>query len=194
LFQGLSEKNLSEWRRVYLTVLRKSTYHSGGKRLVLKAPANSGRIPALLALFPDARFVHICRDPYQVFLSMQWVYQTVLPRAQVQKIDPDRVDAYIFKFYTMLMQKFLAEKELIPAANLVEVRFEDLEAEPLEQVRRIYERLDLPGFAQAEPAIQAYLASIAGYRKNEYQLTNEIIAKVNQHWGFAFEAWGYPRL
>ena len=49
------------------------------------------------------------------------------------------------------MQKLLADKSLIPAGNLVEVRYEDLDKEPLAQLRKIYETLSLPGFAEAEP-------------------------------------------
>ena len=57
-----------------------------------------------------------------------------------------------------------------------------------------YGRLELPGFAQAEPVLRAYLDSIRGYQKNRYALNDEVIEKVNREWGFAFEAWGYERV
>ena len=106
-------------------------------------------------------------------------------------ISPDRVEAYILRFYTLLMKKFLAAKALIPPGNLVEVRFEDLEAAPLDQLRRVYEGLGLPGFREAEPAFRAYIDSVAGYRKNEYKVADDIIEKVNRHWRFALDEWGY---
>jgi hypothetical protein len=191
LFCGLSDQDFVEWTETYLTVLRKATLRAGGKRLILKNPANSGRIKTLLELFPDAKFVHIYRNPYDVFLSTRWVYRTVLPRSQVQEISQDQVDAYVLKFYVQLMQSFLADKAFIPAGNLVEIRFEDLEVAPLDQLRRLYEELSLPGFAEAEPAFRAYVASIADYQKNSYKLIDDVIAKVNQHWKFAFEEWDY---
>jgi hypothetical protein len=89
------------------------------------------------------------------------------------------------------MQKFLAEKALIPHGNLMEVRFEDLEAAPLDQLRRVYEGLGLPGFNEAKPSFRAYIDSVTGYQKNEYAVTDDIIEKVNRHWRFAFDAWGY---
>ena len=104
------------------------------------------------------------------------------------------MDACVLRFYVQLMQSFLEDRALIPAENLVEVRFEDLEVAPLDQLRRVYEGLGLPGFAEAEPAFRAYLTSIAGYQKNRYELTDEVIAKVNRHWKFAFDEWGYARL
>jgi len=194
LFDDLSEQTLAEWKEIYLTVLRKATFSTGGKRLVLKNPANSGRLSTLLELFPDAKFIHIYRNPYRVFLSMMWVYETVLPRSQVQKIGPKQAETCVLRFYSQLMQRFLADKALIPAGNLVEVRFEDLEAAPLDQLRRVYEGLNLPGFAEAEPAFRAYLTSVANYQKNQYELTDEVIAKVNRHWRFAFDEWGYTLL
>lgn len=194
LFNDLSEQKRAEWTRVYLTILRKATILAEGKRLVLKSPCNSGRIPVLLELFPEAKFIHIYRDPYDVFMSMRFVYQTVLPRSQLQTVGADLIDAHILRFYEQMMQRYLAERALIPPENLVDVRFEDLEAQPLEQVRGVYADLGLSGFDEAERAFRAYLDSVAGYQKNRYELTDEVIAKVNRHWNFAFEEWGYTRL
>jgi hypothetical protein len=193
LFNGLSEQTQAEWTQVYLKILRKATLSMGGKRLVLKSPANSGRISTLLELFPDAKFVHTYRNPYDVFLSMMFVYETVLPRSQLQTVGMDQIKAYVLRFYAQLMQRFLTDRALIPPGNLVEVRFEDLEMAPLDEVRRVYERLALPGFAEAEPAFRTYVDSVSGYQKNHYELTDEVIAKVNRHWGFAFDEWKYAR-
>lgn len=194
LLDGLSGHELAMWKKVYLMVLRKATLKAGGKPLVLKSPAGSGRIRTLLELFPDAKFIHIYRNPYRVFLSTMWAYKTVLPKSQVQKVSPEQIEAYVLKFYARLMRRLLADKACIPAENLVEVRFEDLEAAPMEQLHSIYEGLGLPGFARAELAFRAYLASVANYQKNRYELTDETIVKVNDHWRFALEALGYPLL
>ena len=194
LFRGISPEDRAEWAARYLEILRKATLLADGKRLVLKNPAHSGRLRAILELFPEAKFIHICRNPYDLFLSTRRLWEVVLPRSQVQTIDAGEVDRLILQFYAQLMQQYLADRSLIPAGNLVEVRFEDLEAAPLAEVRRIYEALGLPGFAAAEPALRSYLASVADYHKNHYELTADVVELVNQHWSFAFEAWGYPRL
>ncbi len=192
LFEGLPASELAEWRRLYLDLLRKATYKARGKRLVLKNPAHTGRVPTLLSLFPQAKFIHTVRDPYHVFRSMLHVYLTVLPTAQLQAIERERIEAYILEFYALIMRKFLADKARIPPENLVEVRFEDLERDPLGQVRRIYEGLRIDGFEETAPVIRAYLRTIEGYRKNAYEIDGEVVRKVNEHWRFAFETWGYP--
>ena len=194
LFKNLPPHELAEWEQTYLQVLRKNSLMINGNRPVLKNPAHSGRLSTVLRLFPEGKFIHLYRNPYHVYLSTRRLYQVVLPRSQLQQIDMAQVDSYILSFYTQLMHKFLADKALIPIENLIEVRFEALESAPLEQLERIYRVLDLPGFEQAQPDIQKYLDTIVAYQKNEYNLTQEVIDKVNQHWGFAFDEWGYKML
>jgi hypothetical protein len=194
LFQGISPDALAEWSACYLEILRKATLHADNKRLILKNCADTGRIRVLLELFPDAKFIYIYRNPYDLFLSNRRLWEVVLSRSQLQDIDPAEVDRSILQFYPQLMQQYLADRALIPAGNLVEVCFEELEADPLAEARRIYAALGLPGFADAEPAFRAYVASIADYKKNDYHLTVDVIDQVNQHWSFAFDPWGYQRL
>jgi hypothetical protein len=194
LFEGTLQGELERWAATYRELLRKATFASGGKRLVLKNCANTGRIRVLLRLFPEAKFIHIYRNPYRVFLSTLHLHRTVLPRSQLQRIGPEEIGENVLWFYERLMKRYLDDRRLIPAGSLVEVRFEDLERAPLDELRRIYGELGLPGFAAAEPALRAYLRSVSGYRKNTYRLDPAAIEAVNRRWGFALDRWGYERL
>lgn len=194
LLEGISPAERAEWMAAYLTLLRKASLRAGSKPLVLKDPANTGRIPALLDLFPQAKFIHICRDPYRVFSSTVGTWKVVLPTAQLQDVEPAEVERLVLLIYERLMRKYLAEREHIPAGNFVEVRFEDLERSPMEELRRVYETLSLPGFAAAAPALRRYAESVAGFQKNPYRVDDAVIETVNRHWQFALEAWSYARL
>jgi len=193
LFADLSDADRARWIEQYLALLRKATLAGKGRRLVIKNCAHTARIPTLLRLFPDARFVHIHRDPYEVFLSTLHMHRTVLPRSQLQEVESERLEANVLRFYQRLMRRFLEDRSLIPDGRLIEMRFEDLEEEPLGELRRMYGTLDLPDFDRAEPRIRQYLDSVAGYRKNAYELDDAVIGKVNEHWAFAFDEWGYDR-
>ena len=57
--------------------LRGVSFVSGHKPLVLKSPAHSYRVPVLRELLPDARFILIVRDPYEVFKSMVRAYRAL---------------------------------------------------------------------------------------------------------------------
>lgn len=194
-FDNLPESIISQWRGIYLTILRKATLKAGGKQLVIKNCADSARIKPLLELFPNAKFIHIYRNPYNIFRSTQHLYRVVMERAQLQEVGQNEHENWVLLFYSQLMQKLLADKALIPAGNLVEVKYEDLDKEPIAQLRKIYETLGLPGFAEAEPAFRAYLDSIAGYQKLAHRtLDDNAIAKINSNWQFAFDALGYKHI
>jgi len=194
LFEGLSERTLARRLRAHTAVLKKATIRSGGRRLVLKNCASSGHVKALLRIFPDARFIHIHRNPYHVFLSTVHMYETVLPRSQLQTIGADRVEARVLRFYEKLLRAYLNDRSAIPPGQHVEIRFEELERSPLEQLKRVYDALGLPGFAEAKGSFQAHIDAVADYTKNTYQLSAHAIEAVNRHWAFAFEQWGYDRL
>jgi len=194
LLEGISEAVRARWIRTYLAILRKATLRNGGCRLVTKNCGHSARIRTLLDLFPDAKFIFIHRNPYEVFLSTIHMHKTVIPRSQLQDADPDQIEGRVLKFYTQLMQRYLSDRSRIPEGNLVEVRFEDLEASPLDQLRHVYELLGLPGYDVASPKFRLYLDSVSDYKKNAYEMNDDIVAKVNEHWQGAFDEWGYERL
>lgn len=194
-FDKLPQSDIAEWQEKYMMIMRKATIKAKGKRLVTKNCADSARIKALLELIPNAKFIHIYRNPYDVYRSTFHLYKSVTARAQLHDTTVEEVETWVYKFYTQLMKQYFADKALIPAGNLVEVKYEDLEKAPIDQLRKVYETLDLPGFTESEPAFQAYLDSITGYKKNVYKEVNDdIIEKVNKHWSYIFDEWDYEKL
>jgi hypothetical protein len=172
-------------------ILRRATLHAEGKRLVLKNPINTARVSLLLELFPHAKFIHIHRDPYEVFLSTRHLHQEVLRFTRLQDFSRDDLVGNVIGLYRTVLERFLADKERIPPENFVEIGFADLERDPVGVLRRIYDRLAIPGFAAAAPAFQRYVSAQAYYRRNSFTIGDDDIALVNRHWRFAFETWGY---
>ena len=109
-----------KWKRTYLYYLRKLTLDSGGKQLVLKNPPNTARVKLLLELFPNAKFINICRNPYNVFPSTVKMYNNLIPPFFLQKPDTEKPDDVIFDIYEDMHRKYFEEKHLIPEENLVE--------------------------------------------------------------------------
>lgn len=187
----LTAGELAQWKRAYLHVLRTATLAAQGRRLVLKSPANLGRTALLRSLFPDAKFVFLMRNPYVVYLSNLRLYRSLLPSYAMTDYDWDEVAAAVRGNFTVMMRRYLRDRESIPPGNLVEVRFEDLEADPLGELERVYDRLRLPGWEHARQPIAAYAESLAGYRKNRYRIDQRVVRVVDRDWGFAVKAWGY---
>lgn len=68
-----------------------------------------------------------------------------------------------------------AHQALIPsplcAGQLVEVRFADLERDPLGMLRHIYGGLSLPGFERVQPMFERYIGGLemSGFKKNAHR-------------------------
>ena len=190
--QGLTKQELARWERVYLNTLRKATFATGGRPLVLKSPNNTGRLPHLLRLFPEAKFIHIVRNPYVVYQSMRHMYRKTLPLFQLQDMAIEDMEAHILYAYRVTMQHYLRDRALIPKENLAEVRYEDLEQRPLVELERLYTELALPGWDAAQGPIRDYLHTLSGYQKNRLELAPTDLDRIGEEWKFALDIWSYP--
>ena len=89
------------------------------------------------------------------------------------------------------MKQYENDKALIPTGNLVEVSFEDIEKNPLQQLQRIYETLALAGFDMAKPFFEQKITSLSDYKKNKYRISQKQLDDILAEWQFAMEKYGY---
>ena len=188
---AMSRRELAHWERLYMNTLRKATWYAGGKRLVLKSPYNFIRIPHLLRLFPEARFVHIVRNPYTLYNSQMKMFARLTAAYQIQTISTEQLRQNVEWQYAHGMRKYMRDRNLIAADRFAEVRYEDLEQRPLEEMECIYRKLDLPGWDEASDSVAAYLKGLEGYQKNRYPEDPAVAAQVDAVWRFAVDAWQY---
>lgn len=191
-FKDAPKAEVEEWMAAFLQFCRKLSLNDP-RALLMKSPPHTGRIATLLRMFPDARFVHIHRDPYRVFQSQRHFFDTVCWYTYMQRPDLAAIDEGILQRYTAMFDAFFADRPLIPEGRFTEIRFEDLEADPVGQLQRIYNDLSLDGFADFRPKVQRYLATLKGYEKNDFaQLDPAAKVMVADRWRRSFETWGYP--
>ena len=191
-FRDVAPSEIDEWKAAFLWFCKKLSFKYG-RALLLKSPAHTARIRLLLDLFPDARFVHIHRHPHEVFQSQRHYFDTAMWYTYLQRPDLDGLDERILRRYTTMFDAFFADRPLIPAGRFHEMRFDDLAQNPLEEIRRMYDALDLPGFVQAEAKYAAYIATLQDYEKNRFlPLPRETRQLVNTAWRRSFETWDYP--
>ena len=189
--QGLSAGQLKQWKRVFIRFLKALTYHDP-RRLVLKSPPHTARLPVLLELFPDAKFVHIRRDPYTLFASTVKLWQAMAERHGLQRPDTSAaLEEKVFREFELIHRRYEEGKTLIPAGNLVEVRYEDLVADMVGVVKGVYDGLGLGGFESARPKLDAYVANNKSYETNKHALTPERRAAIANRWGDIIRQQGY---
>ncbi len=190
----LTPAELAMWKTSYVHFLKKVSFKHG-RPLVLKSPANTARIKLLLELFPDAKFVHIHRNPYDVFRSTVHTWKTAGKWWQLQRTDygdDEAINAQLLRQTKILYDGYFAQRSLIPAGRLHEVAFHDLEREPIHELRKTYEALSLPDFEHAVGPLTAYLRTLAGYRKNTFaELPAALRQRVHHELRQCFVEWGY---
>jgi hypothetical protein len=193
IFPGqMTTEERTSWKRHYLLFLRKLVFWRG-KRPLLKNPYNTGRVEALVEMFPEAKFVHIYRHPNAVYRSNQHMARE--GHCVYQLHDPDELNSYGARFldnYRAMEDAFYAESAELPARQVVDLKYEELDQNPIEQLKRIYAQLELPWDAKFEERLTSYLASVADYEKNKFRPMPEeqqrlIYAKMSPY----FSRWGY---
>ena len=192
-FDGCSTAEIRGWRRQFAYFLRKLYLHQGEKPLLIKNPVYTGRFAMLREMFPEAKFIHIHRNPYDVFVSMRNFYAKLLKQFALQGYEHVDIDETVLSVYERMMRAYEADAAGVPAEQLVELRYDDLDADPMAAVEACYAGLGLPGFDAGKARFESYIASVASFEKNRFDYSDEAAAKVEARLGHFIEKWGYAR-
>jgi omega-hydroxy-beta-dihydromenaquinone-9 sulfotransferase len=189
---GLADEQRRDWEAAYVRLLKRLQF-AQQRPLVLKSPPNTARLKTLTRLFPDARYIHIARDPFEVYPSTVRMLRALMSVQGLQ--NPPMIDGWLEEYVLAAFERMFAayerDRRLVPEGRLVEVRFEDLVADPKGVVADLYGRLGIGDFAAAEPAIDAYLAERAGHRRNAHRLDAATRGAIVERWRPYFERFGY---
>jgi hypothetical protein len=190
-FRDVPADEVAEWTAALTRFVQKLSFKYG-KPLVLKSPGHTCRIKLLLELFPEARFVHIHRNPYDVFRSTLHMVRKVAPWMALQRPQFGDLEERTIRQYKQIYDVFFEERDLIPKSRLHEMGFEALEADPVGQMRGLYEALALPPFDAVEPCLKRYVDSLSGYKKNTLaDLSSDLRERIAREWRRCFDEWGY---
>ena len=191
LMNEITDAELREFEQVFTKLIKISLWNTGGTQFLSKNPPHTGRVKELVKMFPNAKFIYLMRNPYTVFESTRSFYGNTIKPLMLQSISSDELERNILSVYAKLYHKYEADKACIPAGNLIEVKFEDFEADAMGMTEKIYSTLGLPGFKEARPAIEAYVGGKKGYKKNKYKYDDRTVQLVQENWGFALQDWDY---
>lgn len=161
-----------EWEDRLVQFFRKISF-STGKRIVSKNPFNSLRIGTLLRLFPGARFIHIIRNPTNVVPSTINMWTIVQRQNCLNRNHHTPTVEEVCGVMGLINSRIREQSQLLSPERFFEIRYEDLERDPIQELGRLYSFLDLPFTPEAEANVQQFLGEVAGYEKNKFNLTGE---------------------
>ncbi len=180
LLQNLSTTEYQSFQKSYYQLIQKISLVNNGQRLLLKNPPNTGRIPFLLELFPNAQFIYLYRKPSDVYHSTLKLHNKLLESFSLQNYDTNEIAKNTLDFYKQLITKYEQDKQLIPQGNLIELDYRQLTQSPMNTLEQIYQSLNITAIAQARPAFQNFIDSQKDYRAATYMSNPKLLQELNQ--------------
>ncbi len=158
-----SEKDKKAWQKSLIQFVNRISVSAGDKQLILKSPANMGRIDAILEIFPKARFIYIQRDPKLTLQSTLHLFEKVLPQTSFQRIEEGDMIDNAFYMYEAFLKAYLAQSTNLSAENLLEISHEAFISNMAYELEKIYRFVDVEFIVSAD-VIQNY----QNYKKNHH--------------------------
>ena len=94
-----------------------------------------------------------------------------------------------------LEEAFYQDSAGLPTDDVVHVRLEDLESDPVGSVERIYQQLGLEFTTEFDERLRRYLDTIADYQKNRFTgLSDDVCQQIDAKMGTFMDHWGYNRM
>lgn len=193
-----TEEEKEEFKRQFMKLVKISVWNSermhpasGQMQYLSKNPPHTGKVKVLTEMFPEARFLHLRRNPYTVFESSRAFFSETIRPLQLNCISMEEMEQNILYAYRELCLAYEEQKRFIPKGHLVEVKFEVIEQNAYETVKEIYRQLSLPGWEEAEPNIRKYIDGQKRYRKNQYNYNPRTVRLVNEAIGDLIPGMGY---
>jgi hypothetical protein len=160
--------------------------------LIIKSPTHTGRIRWLAKAFPDAKFIHITRDPRELFPSTCRLWRGLDEVQSLQRPNHHGLEAYVIECLQRMYTAFHEQRRELDANRLIDIRYEDLIRNPVECLRGIYETLRLGDFDSVQPAIERWVETEhRSYETNRHQLPAQQDAMIREAWRDYFQTYHY---
>ena len=184
-------ESLKSYKRQYKKLIAQSLLEYNRTAFISKFPPNTGALKHILDMFPEAKFIYIYRNPVSVFLSTVNFFKATHEALMLQSFSQKEFEEMVFELYDWIIRDYENQKALIPSHNLVEIRYEDFEMNPMEGLRSIYDSLGLKGYEESIPAFTSYLDAQKRFEKGAYSLNVDEIERISTRLGFAMNLYGY---
>lgn len=189
--RNLPKRKREKWKQAFMEYLRLLSWKDP-RRLVLKSPTHSFRVRTLLELFPDAKFIHIVRNPYVVYPSTYNLWKTLYQMHGLQKPNFRDLEERVLSTFDLLYETLEEDQQPIDESHFYEIKYEDLVENPIAEMEKIYQQLELGKFEEVRGKLEQYFEEHANYKTNRYRsLTEQQRLNIRQRWGKVIDKYGY---
>lgn len=116
---------------------------------LFKAPHHNFHLEAIVSAYPDARFVMTHRDPVRSVPSWASIVSAILPASGHER-DLHRLGAEVSEHLRVGVEHAVAARSRLDEDRFLDVYHRELIADPMREVRRIYEFVG----AELEPSVE----------------------------------------
>ena len=181
----------SIWLNAYSKLLNRIYLYTNKSQLIIKNPSNTSRIKYLLKKYPNAKFIHIYRNPVYVYLSTYKFFSELFPSVNLQKIDNKLLHDLIIYNYREMYKDYYDQKHLIPKENLIEIKFEDFKNDSLSYLEKIHKKFDLKLSKELLSEYISYIDSQKSHKMNSYKIDKFILDEIKQEYSNSFSKMEY---
>ena len=139
-------------------------------RWLLKDPSHIGHIPQILKEYPNAKFIHIHRDPTESVASFCSLTKNVR-LAFSKKIDTDGIGKTVIDFWNHNLSKGMEDRKSLTSDQIVDIQYSEFVKNPLDHIKNTYQQLNFDMNIQTENKIQKYLEQDKNILKPEHRYT-----------------------
>ncbi len=174
--QWLCEQTLHPLYVRHKQQLQLLQYRHHRERWVLKAPSHLRALQALISVYPDAYIIQIHRDPTEIIASTASLIMASWSTSH-NMVNPERVGQIALDLVGSWLDKSLAGRKQAESnpdsrVQFIDIIYKDFIANPIDTIRRIYERCDLTWSPLVEQQIRTFLEKNRQhkYGKHRYSL------------------------
>jgi omega-hydroxy-beta-dihydromenaquinone-9 sulfotransferase len=189
--ESLSDSERERWGEGLERFLKSVSYRTE-RPIVVKSPTHTGRVATLAKIFPNAKFIHITRDPRALFPSTVRLWHSLDQVQGLQVPSGEGVEPYVIQCLQVMYDAFHRQRDSIAPGNLIDIRYEDLVKDPVGQIEQIYRTLRLGDFAHVRETLQEWCdTSHREYQTNRHELPPDQESLIRENWSEYFERYGY---